>query len=214
VATAESVRDLIAAHGVDGTRALISSGVQTTVQEAQVVAELIATGGTAVARTAGTGASSLVNGVASSVTSLRARLPNLNFYGRSTPSVTDNSVSLASNEDPTSSGALSEEEDGDVPESLFSVGSDPVGDDEINNGELRESTTGPGGDGEIMDGELGESTRVPDEDELINDERGETTRVPDDNNELITDGLSESTLVWSNERAKVLKETGWSPSCS
>jgi hypothetical protein len=81
VATAESVRDLIAAHGVDGTRALISSGVQTTVQEAQVVAELIATGGTAVARTAGTGASSLVNGVASSVTSLRARLPNLNFYG-------------------------------------------------------------------------------------------------------------------------------------
>jgi uncharacterized SAM-binding protein YcdF (DUF218 family) len=34
---------LIAAHGVDGTRVLISSGVRTTVQEAQVVAELIAT---------------------------------------------------------------------------------------------------------------------------------------------------------------------------
>jgi hypothetical protein len=123
-------------------------------------------------------------------------------------------VSLASNEDPTSSGALSEEEDGDVPESLFSVGSDPGDDDEINNGELRESTTVLDGDGEIMDGELGESTRVPDDDELINDERGETTRVLDDNNELITDELSESTLVWSNERVKVLEEKGWSPSCS
>ena len=42
LATALAIRDLIAAHGVDGTRVLISSGVRTTVQEAPVVAELIA----------------------------------------------------------------------------------------------------------------------------------------------------------------------------
>lgn len=44
LATALAIRDLIAAHGVDGTRVLISSGVRTTVQEARVVAELICRG--------------------------------------------------------------------------------------------------------------------------------------------------------------------------
>jgi hypothetical protein len=42
LATALAIKDLIAAHGVDGTRVLISSGVRTTVQEAPVVAELTA----------------------------------------------------------------------------------------------------------------------------------------------------------------------------
>ncbi len=111
------------------------------------------------------GAGSLVEGgqrrlgatsawVASSADSIRSRLPSLSFYGRSTPSLTENPWSSAQNEDPSFSGALNGEdpampwasdetppywEVGEAPPSLFSIGlaSD---DDEFINDELTEST--------------------------------------------------------------------------
>ena len=92
--------------------------------------------------------------VASSAASIRSRLPSISFYGRSTPSLTENPWSSAQNEDPPSSGAFDEEdhglpwasdgapefwEVGEAPPSLFSIGlaSD---DDEFINDELTEST--------------------------------------------------------------------------
>jgi hypothetical protein len=233
LATAVAIRDLIAVHGIEGTRAIISSGIRTTVQDAQLVAELLTTRGSVLARTARTGASSLVNGVASSVTSLHSRLPSLSLYGRGTPSPTPNPSLSAPTEGPTASGAPNGEEQGmhayleeepnvpwtsdgrlrnfergEVPESIFIIGTDP-GDSEVNNDDLGESTTFLRNNTEINNDELEESTTVRmDDTETNDDELEENTIARRDNTEINTNELEESTLVWSNERAKVLKERG------
>lgn len=233
LATAVAIRDLIAVHGVEGIRAISSSGIRTTVQDAQLVAEFLTTGGGVLARTTRTGASSLVSVVASSVTSLRSKLPSLSLYGRGMPSPTPNPSPLAPAEGPTTLGAPNEEEQGmyahleeepnvpwtsggglrnfergEVPESIFTIGTDP-GDFEVNNDELGESTTFLRDDNEINNDELEESTIVRmDDTETNNDELEENTLVWTDNTEIYTNELEESTLVWSNERANVLKEKG------
>jgi hypothetical protein len=164
------------------------------------------------ARTTRTGASSLVNGVASSVTLLRSRLPSLSLYGRGTPSPTPNPSPSTATEGPTASGAPNEEEQGmhaqlaeepnvpwtsdgrlpdfepgEVPEEVFIIGGTDVGDSEVNNDELEESTTFPRNDTETN-----------------HDELEENTIVQRDDTETNNDELEESTLVWSNERAKAL----------
>jgi hypothetical protein len=90
----------------------------------------------------------------------------------------------------TSDGRLRNFERGEVPESIFVIGTDP-GDSEVNNDELGESTT-----------------FLRDDTEINNDELEESTIARRDNTEICTNELEESTLVWSNERAKVLKEKG------
>jgi hypothetical protein len=224
LATSLAIKKLRAVHGVEGTRVINSSGIRTTVQDAQLVAELLTTG----ARTSRTGVSSLVNCVASSVTSLCSKLRSLRLYGPGTPSPTPNPSPSAPAEVPTASEAPNEEEHGihsqleeepnvpwtsdgtlpnfepgEVPESIFTIGTDP-GVSEVNNDELGESTAFPRDDTEIDHDEPEESTIVREDTETSNDELEENAIVWRDNTQIYTNELEESALVWSNERAKVL----------
>jgi hypothetical protein len=148
LATAIAIKHLIDVHGVDGTGAIIGSGGRTTVEEAQFVAELIATGGDLVARAAETGAKAVSGGqrqlsatsawVNSSVASLRSRLPSLNFNPWSSTH-DEHPTSLMDHEAPeqgrdgeveeesnvpwTSNGRLPFLEGEEAPLSLFGVGS-------------------------------------------------------------------------------------------
>jgi hypothetical protein len=157
LATAVALKEMVAEHGVHGTGVIINDGFWTTIEQARAIAELVATGGTVVLSAARSRAGSLVGGgqrrldatsewVASSAASIRSRLPSISFYGRSTPSLTQNPWSSAQNEDPPSLGAIGEEdhglpwasggappywEVGEAPPSLFSIGLASDDDDEL-----------------------------------------------------------------------------------
>jgi hypothetical protein len=169
------------------------------------------------AKTTGTAASSLVDGVVSSLISLCSRLPRLSLYGSGTPSPTPNPSPLAPTDGPTASGEPNEEEqgmhaqldeepnvpwtsDGRLPnfqpgEGVFIVGgtTDP-GDSEVNNDEPEESTIVRRDDIETSNDGPEESTTVR-RDDTSNDEPEESTIVRTDDIGTSNNEPEEGTIV-------------------
>jgi hypothetical protein len=209
---------LISEHGVDGAREIISSRLRTAQLSQQLITELLTAGRKMLESKTKTGATSLADNFASSVTSLRYRLPSLSLYGRGTPSPTPNPFPSAPAEGPTASGQSNEEEqsmhaqleeepsvpwtsDGTLPnfepgealEEVFTI----VGDSEINFDEPRESTTVQMDDTEIYANELEERTIIQmDDTETSNDGLEESTIVQMDGTETNNIELEENAIVW------------------
>ncbi|PMD35028.1 hypothetical protein L207DRAFT_517136 [Hyaloscypha variabilis F] len=229
LATALAIRDLIATHGVEGTREIISSGLRDAQLSQQFITDLLTTGRKILERKTKTGATSLADNFASSVHSLRYRLPSLSLYGRGTPSPTPNPSPSTPAEGPNASGQPNEEEqsmhgqleaepsvpwtsDGTLPnfESVFTIGT-VTSVSEVDLDEPRESTTVQIDSTETSNDEPERITIIqthePEESAITQTDATEAssgapeenTTVQMDDTETTNDGPEQSTIAWSDD---------------